>query len=185
MPNDENEKPEDQLPEWPRSGSLLAPDPNQRRAQNKGLAALEAMAGIWASEIALSRIARLIANIEDPIARALQIGRITEQGFIEGAYRHYLDCTEPARAAYQERDYPETLYRPKQREWCEKFERETGFEPMLDEYESGEKTFPEIAKFDIEWYESHSSDVFLQVSDDVPGHDLEDAPTPPAGIRRE
>jgi hypothetical protein len=180
MPIDQNENPKDQHPERPQPSSLLAPNPNQRRAQNKGLAALEAMAGIWAAEIGLSRIARLIANIEDPIARARQVGRITKQGFIEGAYRHYLDCPEPAREAYQERDYPETHYNPKQRAWCEQFERETGFEPMLDDYESGEKSFPEIAKFNIDWFELHSNDVLLRISGEIPGRDLEDGVAPSA-----
>jgi len=64
--------------------------PNQRRALSKGLAALEAMAGLWASEIRLSEIALKLASAPGD-TRANGIAGMIEQAFIEGAYRHFLD----------------------------------------------------------------------------------------------
>lgn len=73
------------------SNELEQMTPNQRRALNKGLAALEAMAAIWSSEIRLTEIVRPIADVPDAAERARRIAAFVEQGFIEGAYRHYLD----------------------------------------------------------------------------------------------
>jgi hypothetical protein len=72
--------------------------PNQRRALNKGLAALEAMAVAWAAEVNLSHIAQVISDA--PAAhRPRKIKQMLEQAFIEGAYRHYLDRDPMAREA--------------------------------------------------------------------------------------
>jgi hypothetical protein len=65
--------------------------PNQRRALNKALAALETMAALWASEIRLTDLSKRIADVPDAAERAKRIAAFVEQGFIEGAYRHYLD----------------------------------------------------------------------------------------------
>ncbi|WP_438391137.1 hypothetical protein [Caballeronia sp. DA-9] len=65
--------------------------PNQRRARGKALSALEAMSSIWAAEIRLSEISAGIAALPDEADRAKRIAAMIEQGFIEGAYRHYLD----------------------------------------------------------------------------------------------
>jgi hypothetical protein len=65
--------------------------PNQRSALNKGLAALETMAALWGAEVSLTRLAWRIAAIPNESERAARIAAMIEQGFIEGAYRHYLD----------------------------------------------------------------------------------------------
>ncbi|WP_087754160.1 DUF551 domain-containing protein [Paraburkholderia caledonica] len=65
--------------------------PNQRRALNKALSALETMAALWASEIRLTDLSKRIADVPDASERAKRIAAFVEQGFIEGAYRHYLD----------------------------------------------------------------------------------------------
>lgn len=65
--------------------------PNQKRALSKGLAALETMAALWASEIRLSEMAKRIADATDPAERAKRVQAMLELAFTEGAYRHYLD----------------------------------------------------------------------------------------------
>lgn len=76
--------------------------PNQRRALDKALSALEAFASIWAAEIRLSELSARIAAVPSEAERAKRIAAMIEQGFIEGAYRHYLDhkdkCDEIAAA---------------------------------------------------------------------------------------
>jgi hypothetical protein len=49
------------------------------------------MAAIWASEIRLTDLSERIAGVSDVAERAKRIAAFVEQGFIEGAYRHYLD----------------------------------------------------------------------------------------------
>lgn len=73
------------------TGELEKMTPNQRRALNKGLAALETMASMWAAEIQLTDMAQGIADVPHASDRAKRIAAMIEQGFIEGAYRHYLD----------------------------------------------------------------------------------------------
>ncbi|MBB5462920.1 hypothetical protein HDG33_006594 [Paraburkholderia sp. Cpub6] len=73
--------------------------PNQRRAVNKGLAALETMAGLRAAEVSLSRLALRIAAVPNESERAGRIAAMIEQGFIEGAYRHFLDHKDAAPVA--------------------------------------------------------------------------------------
>ncbi|CAN7607488.1 hypothetical protein LJR034_004638 [Caballeronia sp. LjRoot34] len=65
--------------------------PNQRRALNKALSALETFAAIWAAEIRLGAMSARIASVPSEAERAKRIEAMIEQGFIEGAYRHYLD----------------------------------------------------------------------------------------------
>lgn len=64
---------------------------NQRRALDRGLAALEAMADIWAAEIRLTPMSEKMAAFPES-TRAEVIYSMTHQAFIEGAYRHFLDC---------------------------------------------------------------------------------------------
>ncbi len=64
--------------------------PNQRRALNKGLAALETMAAMWGAEIRIHDVAQKLAA-KPQADRAKSIAAFIEQAFIEGAYRHYLD----------------------------------------------------------------------------------------------
>ena len=65
--------------------------PNQRRTLDKALSALETFAAIWAAEIRLTGMAERIAAVPSEEERAKRIAAMIEQGFIEGAYRHYLD----------------------------------------------------------------------------------------------
>lgn len=64
--------------------------PNQRRAHNKALAALETMATVWGAEIGLRMVSLQLA-LKPEAERAKAIAAFIEQAFIEGAYRHYLD----------------------------------------------------------------------------------------------
>lgn len=63
----------------------------EREALNKGLSALETMADLWAAEINLAKMSETIAGAPDPVKRAFAIRSMVEQGYIEGAYRTYLD----------------------------------------------------------------------------------------------
>lgn len=63
----------------------------EREALNKGLSALETMADLWAVEINLGKMSETIAGAPDLKKRAFAIKSMVEQGFIEGAYRTYLD----------------------------------------------------------------------------------------------
>lgn len=52
-----------------------------------------------------------------------------------------------------------------QRAWLKHYEQTTGFEPMAQEdIDSGERTFEQVAKLNVDWYESHTADCFLSVS---------------------
>lgn len=55
-------------------------------------------------------------------------------------------------------------YGPKQREWCIAYETETGFDPMMDDYEAGLQTFAEAAVASLRWYEDHTRDAHLRIS---------------------
>lgn len=66
---------------------------NQRRAANKALSALEAMAAIWAAEIRLGLMAKTLAESPE-VGRADRIYAMLELAFTEGAYRHYLDASQ-------------------------------------------------------------------------------------------
>lgn len=70
---------------------LASLQPAEREALNKGLSALETMADLWAVEINLGKMSENIAGAPDLTKRAFAIKSMVEQGFIEGAYRTYLD----------------------------------------------------------------------------------------------
>lgn len=54
---------------------------------------------------------------------------------------------------------------PAQRAWLANYETETGFEPMYQEdLDDGAKSFYEVMRLNINWYESHTSDVHLRIS---------------------
>ncbi|WP_053298878.1 hypothetical protein [Burkholderia multivorans] len=78
--------------------------PNQRRAVNKGLAALETMADLWAVETRLTDMSERIAAVADEAERAKRIAAMIHLGFVEGAYRHCLDHkdSQPAPAPADE-----------------------------------------------------------------------------------
>ena len=62
-------------------------------------------------------------------------------------------------------------YTKAQREWCERYERETGFDPhATGDYEVGNKTFVEAAKDCVSWFEDWSGDAYLRITEGgIPG----------------
>jgi len=61
-------------------------------------------------------------------------------------------------------------YSAAQKKWCEMYERETGFEPLMCDYEAGNEEFRIAAKKSNRWFESWSSDALLHITqDDPPG----------------
>jgi len=70
-------------------------------------------------------------------------------------------------------------YTKAQREWCERYERETGFDPhAMGDYEAGNLTFVQAAKDSVNWFESWSSDAYLRITDGtIPGDDWLDEDT--------
>jgi hypothetical protein len=64
---------------------------------------------------------------------------------------------------------------PAQRAWLEQYERETTFEAMYqDELDSGEMSWAQVAKANIDWFEDWSSDAHLRIQKNNPA-DSEDA----------
>ena len=60
-----------------------------------------------------------------------------------------------------------------QNEWLKSYQGTTGFEPMhLDELESGEMSFNECAKNNINWYEDHMHDAYNAISTHVPFNEV-------------
>ena len=76
--------------------------------------------------------------------------------------------TPPAQAAdsveHATRRWAAPKYDHQQREWCIAYEAETGFDPMMDDYEAGLKTVAEAAVASWRWYEDHTSDAHLRIS---------------------
>lgn len=57
----------------------------------------------------------------------------------------------------------------KQRAWLINYEKDTTFQPMhQEELDSGEMTFAEVAKLNIDWFESWSSEVMGLITTDIP-----------------
>ena len=59
-------------------------------------------------------------------------------------------------------------YTAAQREWCQRYERETTFEPLMCDYEAGNVTFVQAARESVRWFEDWSNDAMLRLGD-VPG----------------
>ena len=49
------------------------------------------------------------------------------------------------------RKYSKRLYTPEQRAWCEEYERETSFEPVMGDFEAGLQTFAEAKDWNLRW----------------------------------
>jgi len=69
-----------------------------------------------------------------------------------------------------------TIYRKnittERRAWLKRYESETGFEPMCQkDIDSGEKNFYEAAHANVQWYESHTSEVHQSIQRNIPGED--------------
>jgi hypothetical protein len=57
----------------------------------------------------------------------------------------------------------------RQRAWLQKYEDLTGFEPMHQEdIDSGEMTFAEVARENCQFYEDHTSDMYLLITHNIP-----------------
>ena len=55
-----------------------------------------------------------------------------------------------------------------QRAWLQKYMDSTGFEPMFQEdLDSGEKTFGEVARENLEWFETWMRDAYHQAEQGV------------------
>lgn len=93
------------------SDELAKMTPNQRRALSKGLAALETMADLWASEVRLTDISERISAVLDDGDRAKRIAALIHLGFVEGAYRHFLDHKEKCEALESQAQTIERLTR--------------------------------------------------------------------------
>lgn len=88
-----------------------------------------------------------------------------ELGKIVGEATQAADSVEHAT-----RRWAAPKYDHQQREWCIAYEAETGFDPMMDDYEAGLKTFAEAAVASLRWYEDHTSDAHLRISNKaIPG----------------
>jgi hypothetical protein len=60
-------------------------------------------------------------------------------------------------------------YTQAQREWCQRYERETTFEPLMCDFEAGNISFLEAAKESRKWFEDWSNDAYLRGCDNIPG----------------
>lgn len=70
------------------------------------------------------------------------------------------------------------LYNAAQKAWCQRYECETTFEPLMCGYEAGEITFVQAAKESIRWFEGWSNDAHLRASDGtIPGDEWVDPDT--------
>ena len=58
-----------------------------------------------------------------------------------------------------------------QRAWCRRYERETGFEPMMDDFLAGNESFESAAQKSVLWFEDWANDAHLSVSRDIPHDD--------------
>ena len=67
------------------------------------------------------------------------------------------------------RTYSKSLYSSAQRKWCKNYERVTTFEPLMCDYEAGNQTFLQAARFSVDWFAGWSSDAHLTVGDNIPG----------------
>ena len=50
-----------------------------------------------------------------------------------------------------------------QKAWCAMYEKETGFDPLMDDYLSGNETFAFAARKSIRWFEDWANDALLNI----------------------
>jgi len=69
-------------------------------------------------------------------------------------------------------------YSAEQIAWCKKYEKETGFEPLMFDFEAGNETFYEAARKSVGWFEDWANDALLRVTaDEIPGSpNMDDEP---------
>ncbi|NWD57228.1 hypothetical protein HX878_21090 [Pseudomonas veronii] len=62
-----------------------------------------------------------------------------------------------------------TAATPAQRAWLEQYERTTTFEPIhQEELDNGEMTFAQVARANIDWFESWADDTHLAIQKNNP-----------------
>lgn len=69
---------------------------------------------------------------------------------------------------------PKVRMTKEQRAWCKNYERETGFDPLMDDYLYGNESFVNAARFSVRWFEDWSNDAHLNIGRDIPGADEHD-----------
>lgn len=69
--------------------------------------------------------------------------------------------------------FDRSKYTPEQWEWCVKYENRTGFDPMMEDFEAGIKTFYEAAQHACAWYDDHTGDAHNAVTRNIPGDPIE------------
>ena len=56
------------------------------------------------------------------------------------------------------RKYPKSKYTEEQIKWCENYENQTTFQAVMCNFESGEQTFKEAARWNVRWFEDWMQD---------------------------
>lgn len=64
--------------------------------------------------------------------------------------------------------YPKKLYSEDQKNWCSRYEADTGFEPLMDEYEAGNESFVDGAKRSLGWFSDWAEETHRKL-ENVPG----------------
>lgn len=102
--------------------------------------------------------------------------QVVHASLVQGVIRQHdatLSTVTAERDAAIEK-WPADKYDDRQREWLNYYEHETGFEPMMGDYEVGNQTFVEAALVNIDWFESWSSDALSHVSGKtIPGSEFD------------
>jgi hypothetical protein len=56
-----------------------------------------------------------------------------------------------------------------QREWCKNYQRDTTFEPLMDDFLAGTQSFKDAAWKSCFWFEDWASDTHLNITRHIPG----------------
>ena len=63
-----------------------------------------------------------------------------------------------------------SIYTPEQLRWCRMYEAETGWSPLMCDFENGNESFYEAARKSVGWFESWASHALLRVTaHSIPG----------------
>lgn len=85
-----------------------------------------------------------------------------------------LESAAPSAAEPVARWSNRKFYDKRQQNWCEYYERTTGFEPLMCDYEAGNETFVEAAEKSNQWYEDHTTDTYLAITREwIPGSEYD------------
>lgn len=60
-------------------------------------------------------------------------------------------------------------YTSKQKAWLALYKNRTGFDALMEEFESGEVSFYRAAINSCRWWEDHSNDALIAITLEVPG----------------